>query len=278
MLLGLVLTMVPTEARAEGTEDGCGWLRWIEMYVWNRLADFAEVADGGIALGPTAGLELAFTDYAQIGAYAATEKGVTWPDIVPPVGPLACPLWGIAWLDGQDVFDFHGGSYWTWSLGPWRDESTSEKEVRFRRTPWGMRAQVGLGIVHLYSNLDLLELGDFVTGLVCVDFRRDDQEVRPNLIRTPWRQLGRGLSNVGTGLWEVPYNVHLVNKDQGGFAAVTYGLIRGLRRFVIRESVGVLEVVTWPFGWEPIIEPEFPFEPVKTTEWRINEIPFRGGY
>jgi hypothetical protein len=32
--------------------------------------------------------------------------------------------------------------------------------------------------------------------------------------------------------------------------------------------------VTFPFGWDAILEPEFPFEPGKSTEWRVNSAPF----
>ena len=90
--------------------------------------------------------------------------------------------------------------------------------------------------------------------------------VQPNASR----QLGRGLSNVAAGILEVPYNMHLVNQDLGGFAGLTYGTIRGIGRFVAREVVGVFEVLTFPMGWSPIIEPEFPMLPAKTTTWRVN--------
>gem|GEM_PF-5288843 len=84
------------------------------------------------------------------------------------------------------------------------------------------------------------------------------------------RQLGRGVSNVLTGIWEVPYNMAQVNEEDGGFAGATYGLFRGICRFAVREAVGLFEIVTFPAGWDPIVEPEFVDQPVKSTTWKFN--------
>lgn len=86
----------------------------------------------------------------------------------------------------------------------------------------------------------------------------------------PTRQLGRGISNVLTGIWEVPYNMVQVSEAQGGFAGATYGFFRGVCRFAVREVVGVFEIVTFPMGWDPIIEPEFVDQPVQSTTWKFN--------
>jgi putative exosortase-associated protein (TIGR04073 family) len=94
------------------------------------------------------------------------------------------------------------------------------------------------------------------------------------IVRDPLRQLGRGVSNIFTGILEVPSNVNAVAKENGDVAGITWGLFRGIWRCGIRETVGVFEVLTFPFGWEPILEPEFPFEPGKSTEWRVNSPPF----
>ncbi len=97
-------------------------------------------------------------------------------------------------------------------------------------------------------------------------------EVRPH--REPIRQLGRGVSNVLTGLWEVPFNMYNVMQDSGDVAGATYGALRGAYRCGVREVVGVFEILTFPFGWGPVIEPEFPFEPGRSTEWRVNAVGF----
>lgn len=71
------------------------------------------------------------------------------------------------------------------------------------------------------------------------------------------RKLGRGLSNIATGVLEIPRNVRAVQVEQGDMAAVTYGTARGLWRTGVRSVVGVVEVITFPVPTTPIVEPEF---------------------
>ncbi len=238
-----------------------------ELYLWNRLADLMEVLRGGVAVGPAIGAEVAVTQYLQLGAYTDNEEGVSFPNFLPP-------LWLITKADGEQVFRDHSGRYWTYSVGPYRKELTQAKDVRFRRAPWDVRAQVGLGIAQVYLAIDAKQTLDFLAGFLTLDPAKDDQQLGVVVKRQPARQLGRGICNLALGIIEVPVNIESVNKDQGGFAAVTYGLCRGLWRFGIREVTGVFETVTFPFGWGPIVEPEFPFQPVRDTEWRINPLPF----
>lgn len=101
-------------------------------------------------------------------------------------------------------------------------------------------------------------------------------ERRYTVNRDPVRQLGRGLANVITGVGEIPLNMYQVNKSDGDIAALTYGLVRGIWRCVVRETVGVFEIITFPVGWAPIIEPEFIFEPMSNDEWRTNHLHFTG--
>jgi len=82
------------------------------------------------------------------------------------------------------------------------------------------------------------------------------------------RKLGRGLANVVFGIVEVPNQVTKVTAEHGGGAGVTYGVGKGLVRWIGRELTGAFEVVTFlvpvPRGYKPIMKPEFPdddFEP-----------------
>lgn len=95
-------------------------------------------------------------------------------------------------------------------------------------------------------------------------------QVEIKMHREPIRQLGRGAANLLTGLWEIPANILSVNKENGDIAGATYGVLRGVWRFGVREVTGAFEVVTFPFGWQPIIEPEFYMEPSRYTEWRVT--------
>jgi putative exosortase-associated protein (TIGR04073 family) len=78
------------------------------------------------------------------------------------------------------------------------------------------------------------------------------------------RKLGRGCSNVLFGVVEVPNQFTKVNSEHCGAAGVTYGIGKGLVRWVGRELVGVYEIVTFPLpvprGYKPIMKPEFPNE------------------
>lgn len=269
LAFALVLGFWSMGARAENPIDK--GLVITELYVWNRIADFLEIVRGGVAVGPACGAEVAVTQYAQLGAYTSNEQGVTFPHFFPP-------LWVVPAIEGDRIFVDHAGKYWTYSAGPWRKELSQDREARFPRKPWDVRAQAGLGLVHLYVDFDADQVGDFLAGFLAFDPLRDDKEVGTLVKREPARQLGRGLSNVLTGAWEIPSNVDRVNRDQGGFAACTYGFVQGLWRFGVREVTGVFEVVTFPFGWGPIIQPEFPFQPVRSTEWRVNPLPFTNPY
>jgi putative exosortase-associated protein (TIGR04073 family) len=65
------------------------------------------------------------------------------------------------------------------------------------------------------------------------------------------------------GFLEVPGNVVDETRRRGPGYGFTLGFAVGLGKIVVRELVGVYEFVTAPFplpaGFQPIIEPEFPW-------------------
>ena len=90
------------------------------------------------------------------------------------------------------------------------------------------------------------------------------------------RKLGRGVSNAAFGIVEFPVQWYEVNFEEGGFAACTYGIFKGISYTVIREVVGVVEVATFlvplpgcsteypdtsAWGYGPILEPEWIITP-----------------
>lgn len=108
----------------------------------------------------------------------------------------------------------------------------------------------------------------FLTGitvmivfLVCMDVNAGD----------PFRKLGRGIVNAVFGVLEIPIQGYEVNKEEGGLAAVTYGVVKGIGYFVAREVLGVVEIATFlmplpgavdspresGWGYGPIMEPEW---------------------
>ena len=81
----------------------------------------------------------------------------------------------------------------------------------------------------------------------------------------PLRKLGRGVCNVVTFPFEIPYRIGQTNRTDGPFAAMTYGVVKGVVMTGLRAVVGVYEVISFPFplpeGYKPILaDPEFFFE------------------
>jgi putative exosortase-associated protein (TIGR04073 family) len=77
------------------------------------------------------------------------------------------------------------------------------------------------------------------------------------------RKAGRGLAAMTCGFLEVPGNIVQETRERGAGWGFTLGFVKGLGGIVVRELVGVYEFVSSPFevpsGYEPIIEPEFPW-------------------
>ena len=84
----------------------------------------------------------------------------------------------------------------------------------------------------------------------------------------PARKLGRGLANVLFGIAEIPQTAVQVGHQHGGGAGMTWGVMKGVGRFVARELVGIYEIITFPIplphGYDPILQPEFPFSADKS--------------
>jgi putative exosortase-associated protein (TIGR04073 family) len=242
-----------------------------ELYVWNRCADFLETLRCGVAVGPCAGAEIAFTEKAMLGAMAQVEAGVSFPHFVPP-------LWLVPYAEESPVFSTHEGLYKTLAYGAVRKESSPEATRHFEREPLDVRAELGLGIAHAYVALKTRQIIDFGGGLVGYDPADDDAELDPTVRRAPADQFGRGVSNILFGAVEVWRNMVRVGRDEGDLAGATKGLGLGLWRTGVREVVGVFELVTFPFGWSAIVEPEYVFQSAYTTDWRLNHPEFKNQY
>jgi putative exosortase-associated protein (TIGR04073 family) len=86
----------------------------------------------------------------------------------------------------------------------------------------------------------------------------------PARAHTPADKFGRGLSNVGLGIMELPAQMVDEGRRGGPLYAMSIGFARGVGRFVTRELVGIYEVATFPApvprGYRPILSPEYPWE------------------
>lgn len=99
------------------------------------------------------------------------------------------------------------------------------------------------------------------------------QESSDAMEQGPIRKFGRGFCNTIFGIFEIPIQVIKTNNTTGGVAAWTYGLMKGIGRFLLREGVGVTEIITFPmplpgcsterygsgWGYGPLMEPEWIF-------------------
>lgn len=88
---------------------------------------------------------------------------------------------------------------------------------------------------------------------------------RPTGIEKSLTKLGRGLSNISLGWAEIPLTFDK-NLKKGKPFGYLFGVapVLGTARAIIRTSVGVFEVISFPFSdksvnFEPVLEPEFIF-------------------
>ena len=77
-------------------------------------------------------------------------------------------------------------------------------------------------------------------------------------------KLGRGLTNIVTGWFEVPKNMGPDISKHNFVSAFFIGLPKGCWMTVVRTGAGVYDTLTFPFqipkGYKPVLEPEFIFK------------------
>ncbi|HZP41614.1 MAG TPA: exosortase system-associated protein, TIGR04073 family [Candidatus Binatia bacterium] len=92
----------------------------------------------------------------------------------------------------------------------------------------------------------------------------------PARAEDPGAKALRGLAAIGTGVLEVPGNMVLESDIRGPGVGIPLGFVKGLAMIVVRELVGVYELVSAPFpapaGYRPIIRPEYPWDYFDPTE------------
>lgn len=246
-----------------------------QLYVWNRVSDLLDIMRGGIAGGPGLGAEIAITEYAQLGAYANHERGVTFPHFV-------IPFWLVDYYErNEPIFVNHEGKYATAVFGPWRIENTQEIAAiprHFPRDKWDIRAQLDAALLHAYIAVRPTEFLDMLAGFVGWDPSADDQRLDYVATRLPADQFGRGFCNILFGAFEIPVNILRVTAAEGDLPGLSKGVGLGVWRFLCREIIGVVELVSFPFGWQPIIEPDYIFPINQNVSWRVRKPAFHKQY
>ena len=90
-----------------------------------------------------------------------------------------------------------------------------------------------------------------------------DIQAPPSSDQGPTRKLGRGFSNVISGVTDLQYTIAYEN-DHDGNSAIPYGFIKGSGRFFARVGSGLFDIATFPFPlnkgkYTPILKPEIPW-------------------
>jgi putative exosortase-associated protein (TIGR04073 family) len=85
----------------------------------------------------------------------------------------------------------------------------------------------------------------------------------PAEAQTAARKAGRGLAGITYSFLEIPGNMVEVSRRDGVGMGLTVGFAIGVGKLVARTLIGTYELITAPFeappGFEPILEPEFPW-------------------
>lgn len=99
-----------------------------------------------------------------------------------------------------------------------------------------------------------------------------------NLFHRMTRKLGRGICNTAFGALEIFIQTSKVQSEEGAIAAACGGIFRGVGHCLVREVVGVSEIITFPIplpgcpndpndpdttaaGYGPIVTPEWVIAP-----------------
>jgi len=76
-------------------------------------------------------------------------------------------------------------------------------------------------------------------------------------------KLGNGITNVVTGLGEIPKNIMIANRTDGPAYAATAGVMTGFLHMLGRALCGATDLVTFMIPTKPIVRPGFIWQDFK---------------
>jgi putative exosortase-associated protein (TIGR04073 family) len=92
---------------------------------------------------------------------------------------------------------------------------------------------------------------------------------------TAAEKFNRGVAAMATGFLELPGNMMLETRERGPEYGMTVGVAKGLGGIVVRELVGVYELLSSPFavpdGYRPILRPVYPWGYFDETEMAARD-------
>ena len=92
------------------------------------------------------------------------------------------------------------------------------------------------------------------------------------------RKFGRGISNMAYGFTELPHTLAMVNAEDGNAAALSIGVLAGVRRSLERFGMGVFEVATHPFAINRGTYKPYFKSPTKNNHKTYKEFPPELGF
>ena len=109
----------------------------------------------------------------------------------------------------------------------------------------------------------------FCAMQVRADEEKNVENTVGHWVMPPVEKLGRGIANCAFGPLELPMKWHDTTFEYGGIAGLTYGTLKGVVYVIMRELVGVIDIITFPFplpgcprerggygwGYGPILRP-----------------------
>jgi putative exosortase-associated protein (TIGR04073 family) len=70
-------------------------------------------------------------------------------------------------------------------------------------------------------------------------------------------KLGNGVTNLVTGMGEIPKNIMIANKSDGPAYAATAGVMTGLLHMLGRTLCGATDLITFMIPTKPIVRPNY---------------------
>jgi hypothetical protein len=147
-------TLEAKRAPRVAQDDGHGVGHTILLYIPNRIFDVLDIVRARLRVGPGVGITLRATELVdlKLGAWTSVFIGLRGPRLEP----------SIPWPVGLDSYAGAGASFL---------EAESD-DYQYGKGEFGIGLHVLL--VGVDVGVDVLEIGDFVLGLLTIDFMEDD--------------------------------------------------------------------------------------------------------
>ena len=106
-----------------------------------------------------------------------------------------------------------------------------------------------------------------------VAFPAVSQADEPSLPQQIGAKFVRGVTNLATGVGEIPKQIYLIGQKEGWVQGIFRGPFEGLGMFIARTVGGAYEVVTFPIpvpsNYQPMMLPEYVWQPEPASQLTV---------